>query len=89
MIEFCKKIGEVPEPVKRYTMNSYLEQSNKLQWINFYKTRLKERKDVCDEAEIELQIFKIFDMLKGDFNRLIKKRYLHTPLTLVESIVSL
>ena len=49
---------------------------------------MKERKGICDADEIELQIFKIYDMLKTLFNELIEKTNLHIPSVLVESIVS-
>ena len=44
-------------------MKKYLEQVQKLQWIFFYKRRIVERPEVCDEDEIRLQIFKISEWM--------------------------
>ena len=68
-------------------MNRYLEQSSKLQWINFFKQRLICRKGVCDADEISLQIFKIFDMIKEDFAKLGKKKRLHQHETLFANAI--
>ena len=88
MLKLCDKIMEIPVEIKEHMVKKYLEQTQKLQWIHFYKNRMAERPDVCDVEEINLQLFKISDWLKRDFKMLSNKTELHQALTLTESAVS-
>ena len=51
--------------IKNYVLKKFLDQIQKLSWINFYHKRKVERADVCDHDEIGLQIYKLQEWLKN------------------------
>lgn len=54
MTEVVTLIEQVPEDVKNYILLKLLQQVAKLSWMSFYKNRVAERPDVCDQEEINL-----------------------------------
>ena len=64
MLMICAAIDDVPNQVRRSALKMYLKSIQLYTYISFYKTRLVEQKDVCNEGDILLAIFSIVFILK-------------------------
>lgn len=84
----CQNIRDVKPEIRTYVLKKFLEQIQKLSWINFYHTRKIERADVCDHDEIGLQIYKLQEWLKQQMMDS-KKTDLLSQKTLEDSSLSL
>ena len=80
MQQICQAIDNIPWEIRRYVLNSYLKQMEKLSWIGFYHKRKVEQKDNpnFDVDQVNYLIHNIQNWLKSDL-KLMREKDLLTP----------